>query len=139
MTSRGREKQRDSCRVVLDTVLGRRSWLIAWLQGKGEGQVQLRMTYFPFELLYSKPRDASLVGAPEILGQHVNAAVCMMVPCCSQPEDGSPRRRQTCLQLATIGCPTPLRPLEGTRTVVLAFLPLHGVSEHMGRAEDGEV
>ena len=24
--------------------------------------MQLRMTYFPFELLYSKPRDASLVG-----------------------------------------------------------------------------
>ena len=31
------------------------------LQGSGEGQVQLRVTYFPFELLYSKPRDASLV------------------------------------------------------------------------------
>ncbi len=36
--------------------------LFPWLQGKGEGQVQLRITYFPFELLYSKPRDASLVG-----------------------------------------------------------------------------
>ena len=33
------------------------------LQGSGEGQVQLRVTYFPFELLYSKPRDASLVRA----------------------------------------------------------------------------
>jgi len=31
------------------------------MQGKGEGQVQLRITYFPFELLYAKPRDASLV------------------------------------------------------------------------------
>ena len=34
------------------------------LQGSGEGQVQLKITYFPFELLYSKPRDASLVGHP---------------------------------------------------------------------------
>ena len=31
------------------------------MQGKGEGQVQLKLTYFPFELLYSRPRDASLV------------------------------------------------------------------------------
>ncbi len=30
-------------------------------QGKGEGQLNLKVTYFPFELLYSKPRDASLV------------------------------------------------------------------------------
>lgn len=30
-------------------------------QGKGEGQLQLKLTYFPFELLYSRPRDASLV------------------------------------------------------------------------------
>jgi hypothetical protein len=30
-------------------------------QGKGEGQLELKVTYFPFELLYSKPRDASLV------------------------------------------------------------------------------
>lgn len=35
--------------------------LNACMQGKGEGQVQLRITYFPFELLYAKPRDASLV------------------------------------------------------------------------------
>ena len=33
-------------------------------QGKGEGQLQLKVTYFPFELLYSKPRDASLVRLP---------------------------------------------------------------------------
>ena len=59
-----------TCEAAQDCPLqrsGHRSWLTAWLQGKGEGQVQLRITYFPFELLYSKPRDASLVGAPEVL------------------------------------------------------------------------
>lgn len=30
-------------------------------QGKGEGQLHMKITYFPFELLYSVPRDASLV------------------------------------------------------------------------------
>ena len=34
--------------------------MLGW-QGKGEGELQLKITYFPFELLYSKPRDASLV------------------------------------------------------------------------------
>jgi hypothetical protein len=36
----------------------------ARVQGKGEGQLQLKITYFPFELLYNVPRDASLVRAP---------------------------------------------------------------------------
>ncbi|CAL5218486.1 g172 [Coccomyxa viridis] len=40
--------------------LGKGEWSNDDGTGKGEGQVQLRITYFPFELLYSKPRDASL-------------------------------------------------------------------------------
>ena len=41
--------------------------------------MQLRVTYFPFELLYSKPRDASLVRAASCafaaLGQLVHTAI----------------------------------------------------------------
>lgn len=40
---------------------------VVGVQGKGEGQLELKMTYFPFELLYSKPRDASLVRARSLL------------------------------------------------------------------------
>lgn len=45
------------------------------LQGKGEGQLELKITYFPFELLYSKPRDASLV-RQSLLGHFRYALSC---------------------------------------------------------------
>ncbi|EIE26093.1 hypothetical protein COCSUDRAFT_46488 [Coccomyxa subellipsoidea C-169] len=40
--------------------LGKGEWSNEDGTGKGEGQLELKVTYFPFELLYSKPRDASL-------------------------------------------------------------------------------
>ncbi|BDA44378.1 Synaptotagmin-5 [Coccomyxa sp. Obi] len=40
--------------------LGKGDWSNEDGTGKGEGQLELKITYFPFELLYSKPRDASL-------------------------------------------------------------------------------
>ena len=50
-------------RPLLSTIrLGLTIVGMGW-QGKGEGQLELKITYFPFELLYSKPRDASLVCA----------------------------------------------------------------------------
>ena len=33
----------------------------ALLQGKGEGRLRLIATYWPFDLLYSKPREATMV------------------------------------------------------------------------------
>ena len=33
------------------------------LQGKGEGRLRLTATYWPFDLLYSKPREATMVRA----------------------------------------------------------------------------
>ena len=42
------------------------------LQGKGEGRLRLRATYWPFDLLYSKPREATMVSAPPV--PHVVAA-----------------------------------------------------------------
>ena len=30
-------------------------------QGKGEGRLRLIATYWPFDLLYSKPREATMV------------------------------------------------------------------------------
>ena len=35
----------------------------ALLQGKGEGRLRLIATYWPFDLLYSKPREATMVRA----------------------------------------------------------------------------
>ena len=56
----------DSGRAVWspDAALEQGVCMHAYAQGKGEGQVQLKLTYFPFELLYSRPRDASLVRPP---------------------------------------------------------------------------
>ena len=46
------------------------TFICVGLQGKGEGQLELKITYFPFELLYSKPRDASLVRARALHSTH---------------------------------------------------------------------
>ena len=36
-------------------------WGGGGVQGKGHGQIRFKITYWPFDLLYSKPRKSTLV------------------------------------------------------------------------------
>ena len=36
----------------------------AALQGKGHGAIHLELTYWPFDMIYSQPREATIVSPP---------------------------------------------------------------------------
>lgn len=45
-------------------------------QGKGEGRLHLVSTYWPFDLLYSKPREATMVRAAPLRRRRAAAPAC---------------------------------------------------------------
>ena len=51
------------------------------LQGEGMGKVRLKVTYWPFDLLYSKPRDAKSVRTAScVCSQYVSVATVIHRP-----------------------------------------------------------
>ncbi len=40
--------------------------LLLVLQGKGHGRIRVKATYWPFQMIYSKPRKATMVHPPRV-------------------------------------------------------------------------
>ena len=82
------------------------------LQGKGEGRLRLRATYWPFDLLYSKPREATMVRAmPSAPKPHTHTAFPESVVRCRCQQSGwQPARSASGCAVAVpcLGCPSVL-------------------------------